>query len=248
MPRVHAALPGALLLAVLTAGCSALPGEKNISLYGGGADNQDADLHLKQPDGTDLTVRDVALGDESYQDPPYYGVRLAYWFDRDPRWGLAVDFMHPKAISDTRQVTRVTGADAGVPVDADVPISNHIQGFEVSHGHNMLLATGLYRWFPKGQRDPSFLGRLQPYTGLGLGVAIPHVETEIKGVSTSEYQIAGPAAQGLLGFNFDIAGPVSAFAEYKLTWADLTLDLEGGGDLSTTIWSHHWAFGLTFRF
>ncbi|MEM8883722.1 MAG: lipid A oxidase, partial [Planctomycetota bacterium] len=69
----------------------------------------------------------------------------------------------------------------------------------------------------------------------------------IDGGHTSEYQAAGFAAQGFAGINVDIAGPWSAFLEYKATWSDLTLDLENGATLDLEPWTHQFILGASFR-
>jgi len=54
--------------------------------------------------------------------------------------------------------------------------------------------------------------------------------------------------QGLLGLSVPIARRFVFLAEYKLTYADLDADLNGGGNLSTEALTHHVNFGLGFNF
>ncbi len=106
----------------------------------------------------------------------------------------------------------------------------------------------MHRWFPKGQRDETLLGRLQPYVGAGAGITIPHVEATVGSSNTDEYQFGGPAIQGLVGLNYDVIKHVSTFIEYKLSYADLEMDIAGGGKISTETVTHHFALGISFGF
>jgi len=242
----------AAALAAWLGGCTTagtgVPGEVAISAYGGAASSGRSDLRLERTDGTSVTLADVDWKDESDRSPPFYGVRLGYWFGEDPRWGVNLDFTHAKAIVNTTQVVDVSGTTPTGTVDGRQPIATHLDSFELSHGLNFLTFNVVRRWFPKGKRDGSFGGRLQPYLGGGVGLAIPHVEAMVDGERTSEYQAAGPTLQFALGCNVDVAGPVSAFLEYKLNWADLRLDLAGDTQVRTSLLTHQYIVGLTFRF
>ena len=149
-----------------------------------------------------MTLKNVPWSDESFKSPIYYGARLAYWFDDTP-WGLALDFTHAKMIASADDVVEVIGSRAGVPVSGQERVGNTFTNLQISHGLNLLTLNGLYRL-----RLPI---SIEPYAGLGVGVAIPHIETEIGGVTTQEYQLAGPAAQGLIGVHAPVYGRFSAF-------------------------------------
>ncbi len=246
MTRILAA---ALLAAT---GCAGPRGEIALSAYGGKAWNSDADLRLKQPGGTDLKLSGVELDDKSFELPIYYGLRGTYWFppaDADDEtarlgtWGLMLDFTHPKAIADEDQVVNQQGTRGGAPVSGSFPVSQSIESYELSHGHNLLTLNALHRWLPAGRR-----GWLQPYVGVGAGLAYPHVEAVVNGVETNGYQLAGWTAQGLAGVSADLTGSLSAFLEYKLNWADVDADLDGGGSIRQEIWTQQLLVGLTWRF
>jgi lipid A oxidase len=243
-------------LGVATA-CATPRGEIALSAYGGRAWNSDADLHLAQPGGTDLRLLGVALDDESFRSPPFYGLRAAYWFPpsgaatkeeaRNGAWGIALGYTHAKAVVDQTQVVRQSGTRQGTPVNGNFPVSDSIDAYQLSHGHNFLTLNGMYRWILE-QRDRTILGRLHPYLGAGAGLVFPHVEATVNGSVTNEFQIAGPALQAYFGLDFDIVGPLNAFAEYKLNWADVTSELNGGGSIQSEIWTHQLIVGLTLRF
>ena len=218
-----------------------------ISIYGGDVFTHDTDVDLTEP-GTSLTFENVPFDGESFEKPPYYGYRVSYWLKSRPNLGGALDFTHAKTIADRAKPVTVTGTRGGAPVSTVEPAGNTFEELEFSHGHNLLTANGLYRWFPTGQRDDSLLGRLQPYAGAGAGVAIPHVEIITPTSRTKEYQIAGPAVQGLLGVNVDLHRYISTFTEYKLTYANINADLSGGGEVEVNPLTHHFIVGLSVRF
>ena len=92
-----------------------------LTLYGGFANTPDTDLKFAEPGGTELTFKDASWEDNSFNDPPYFGVRLTYWIDRSSNWGLAVDFTHAKMIANLDESVRVTGARNGILVDTVSP-------------------------------------------------------------------------------------------------------------------------------
>jgi len=239
----------AIALAVLAGACSATRGEYVASAYGGKVAHPAGDLRLLRPDNTHLTFHDVDWHDESFSSPIYFGLRGSYWFERDRSgWGINLDYTHAKAIVDTAQVTQVEGNKSGIPVSGQLPISDNLEAFEMSHGLNFLTVNGMYRWFLKDERDKSLFGRLQLYMGGGVGIAFPHVEATVDGDRTDEYQISGPAAQGFLGLNIDIVGGLSSFLEYKLNWADNDVDLTGGGTIDAETWTSQFILGLSWSF
>lgn len=237
-----------VLVLVLPLVACANRGEIQLSAYGGYATSHDSDIRLQQP-GTDVTLHDISWDDKSFEDPQYFGLRGTYWFpDEMKNWGIALDFTHPKVIAFGGQTTHVTGVSDGMPVDETVPMRNHLQHVEFSHGHNLLMLNAVHRWFPKGERDKTFAGRLQPYVGAGAGIAIPHVEARVDGVLTSSFQFGGPAVQVLAGVNYDLGNIWSLFLEYKLSYADLKVDIEPVGTIETDIWTHHFILGVSVRF
>jgi len=233
----------ALFLAFTFAGTARA--ELVVSLYGGKAVAHDADVKLDQPGGTHLTFNDVSWDDESFQSPLYYGARLGYWWESAPHWGVALDYTHAKMIAPLGQTVTVSGTRNGVPVQPREPLSATFDNLNISHGHNLLTLNLLYRWQHLGE---GIVDRLQPYLGIGAGVAIPHVEVATAGGNTEEYQVAGPAYQALCGVDFRVYGPVSLFLEYKVSYADLDMDLSGGGRLEVEPWTSHFIFGVSCHF
>jgi lipid A oxidase len=214
--------------------------ELRLGAYSGLAETLDTDVELKQSGGTALTFEGVTWDDKSFTSPIYYGIRLTYWFHYGPSWGLGIDFTHAKMIADTDALIPVSGTRAGANVADDERLGDTFSTLELSHGHNLLMLNGLYRF--------SNLGWIEPYAGLGAGATIPHVETDVDAVETSEYQLAGPAGQGLVGVDIDVMKHLSVFAEYKLSYADIDADLKGGSILHVEPWTNHFIVGLSLGF
>jgi lipid A oxidase len=236
------------LLLIFPLGCkSADRGEFWVSAYVGKSRNNSSDVQLRRDD-RNLQFDAVDFDDESFTQPIFWCVRGGYWMKALPEYGFMLEFSHPKAISDTSQVTNVAGNRNGAPYAGRQPISDDIQELEMSHGYNFLTLNFMRRWFPTGKRDTSFWGRMQPYAGVGAGLAIPHVQATVDGVSTSEYQIAGWTMQGLLGINYDLVAGLSAFLEYKLNYSSVDMNLSDGGSISTEIWTNAFILGLSYRF
>lgn len=222
--------------------------EFSVAFYAGKQLTDNGELRLNQGN-TALRFGDVRWDDHSFEPPIFYGGRVGYWFDELPGWGVAVDFTHAKTILVASDTVAVSGSRNGAPVDGPEPISATIRHFELSHGLNMITFNGLHRWFPAGKRDESPLGRLYLYTGLGAGFSVPHVEADIGAARTGGYQAAaGPVVNGMLGLNYDLYRYLSAILEYKLSYADVQADLNGGGSIAAATVNHQFVFGLAANF
>ena len=216
-----------------------------LGAYGGLATSFDGDVTLEQPGGTDLTLDDVSWSDRSFESPIYYGLRLTYWGTSG--WGGALDYTHAKLYADLDDTVDVSGSRAGTPVAGSERVGDTFDALSFSHGHNMLTLNLMYRWGAIGAKG-GFLDRLRPYAGVGAGVAIPHVEVIVDGSQTDEYQLAGPAVQGLAGIDFSITERVSLFTEYKLSYAHIEADLAGGGTITVDPITNHFVLGVSFKF
>ena len=202
VPRPQQPLAGALLLLLLGALTPLARAEVNLSIFTGVALTQDNDLRLQQAGGTDLTFRDVSYEGRDFETPPYYGLRALWFPSEDSHWGFGAEFIHIKLYAETGETVRVTGRRSGVGVNGDERIDNTIESFSLSHGLNFALGDIVYRWLP-GHRGEDFLGHLQPYAGIGLGLAIPHVESNVGGTFHEEYQLHGPGVEALAGVNVE---------------------------------------------
>lgn len=232
-------------MALVVVGLSPLSvqAEWTLSLYGGVAYTLDSDVTLKASGDTHLTYHSVSWDDDSFAEPQYFGLRLTYWLSRQSPWGLAVDFTHSKMIAELDDAVSVNGRRGGEIVNTTEVLGDSFLKLEFSHGHNLLTANLLYRWL--AQRQPSWLGRLEPYIGLGAGVALPHVEAQAGPLPTGNYQFGGPAFQGLAGLNLDLMKHLAVFTEFRLSYAHIDVDLRGGGSLETDAWTYHFNIGLS---
>lgn len=244
--------PGTCRHAVSLALCAAfaLPGNAHAefvaSVYGGKAVTPDTDLTLTQPGNTRLTFEEVSWEDESFHSPIYYGLRLGYWIKEAPQWGLALDFTHAKMYAELQRSVTVSGTRNGVPVRTRERVGETFNELNFSHGYNLLTLNALYRWPQLGASG--LAGRLQPYAGFGGGIAVPHAEISLAGIAIEEYQSAGPAYQALAGLSLQAYDRLSLFAEYKLNYAELDVNLSGGNTLEAEPWTHHFIFGASYHF
>lgn len=196
-----------------------------------------SDGHLKRPGGTDLVIKDMRWDAEPFNFPLYAGIRYTRW--QGPFGGM-IDFLHDKAIPRTGRGAHgrklksgeraipdqvyTEGTYKGQPLEQPADINTIFERLEFTHGHNLLLPTGLLRL-------GSLIPRVRPYVGFGAGAALPHVEmwekNEPKETRTNEYQYGGGAWQFVAGIEYQFdRGPV--FVEYKYTWAHIAAALTGG--------------------
>ena len=231
-----------MLFAAAALALAAVPAraEWQLSIYGGDAITHDSDVTLQQPDGTNLTLNDVSWASKSFEDPPYYGVRLTYW-NQMTDWGVALDFTHAKTYGELGDTVSQSGTIAGAAAPSSATVNSTFSKLEFTDGLNLLTLNGMRRWH--------WNETVSPYAGLGVGLAIPHVEvTTALAPRTFDFQVTGVAAQGLTGLNFKVADYMSLFTEYKLSYAQVDADLDNGGSLDTDIWTHHFIAGLSFDF
>ena len=238
----YAGLSLTLLAAVF--GSMRATAEISLSAYTGTVFTENTDVRLTQPNGTDLTFKNVSWDDESFETPIFWGLRLTWWLENSPEWGLALEFAHPKMLAKLGEEVDVTGTRAGTPVNTTEPLSNTFSHFEFTDGYNLLTFAALHRWGHESRKRYSFV----PYLGAGAGVAIPYVETTIAGVDTREYQVTGMAVQLMAGTEFFLTDPFSLFIEYKFNYSDMTADLADGGTLRLEPSTHLFIVGGQWHF
>ena len=244
-----------------------LPGNETVvGAYTGAPYTYPSPVRIGTQGGESITIDPVRWYTDPFHNPIYYGARVARWFTGG-RFGTMVDFIHSKAIAQREDEASFTGTIDGKPLAPRARISEIVKKLEFSHGHNMLLFTGLVRL-------PGIGARLSPYAGAGAGVLLPHTEVELAAEGhprTYEYNYAGPAGQALIGLEVRLSR-MSFFLEYKFTYADYQAPLSQmdgswlgadlwrqlrrwidgepppGGHVSTTIASHQVVSGLLVRF
>jgi lipid A oxidase len=223
----YGALALAMGLVMGTMATNAARAEVQIQVYGGVNGNFSSDVSVRKP-GVVTDNRSIDWDGKSFAMPPYWGARGIYWLDSSPNWGVAIEFTHAKAYAKL-------GGAAGAVYDR----------LEFTDGNNIFTANVLHRF------DPWLHYRIRPYAGLGVGLAVPHVEVELvgdPGPRTYEYQVTGVAVQGLVGLEMPLGANWSGFIEGKMTYTRIDADLKGGGSLKTDLWSPHLAVGLSYRF
>ncbi len=192
--------------------------ETQFSVYGG--------VQAASPSHVTITGTSPASFDQrwvgdSFKTPPYWGVRATWWVDKVPGLGISIDYAHAKVY--------------GRPLPAGW------DWFEFTDGLNMITANAMYRW-----QEPQ--RRITPYVGVGVGVAIPHVEVDRgSGPFTFRYEVGGPAFQAQAGVDVALTRRWSVFTEYKANYAMVNVGLDDGDRLKTNVLTHAVDFGVSFH-
>jgi len=232
---------------LIAVGSSAAMAENELSVLTGNAWTDASDVRLSG-DETDLTYHGVAWRTRPQAMPPYYALRYTHWLSAAPVWGWSVDFLHAKMISDSTQVLPVNGLLEGIAIDESVALGDHFSALEFSDGHNLLTASLLRRGQPFADSGSRWLRDASVYGGVGVGVALPHVEASWGEGNTFEYQLAGPAAQALAGVSVPLGKHWSLSGEYRHTWAQIDAALHDSLRLETDARTQHLTLGIGFRF
>ncbi|MCB1485134.1 MAG: lipid A oxidase [Hyphomicrobiaceae bacterium] len=193
-----------------------------------------SDFKLKRPNGTDMTLKRMGWDGDAFYFPIDGGARVIHWTGSV---GYMIDFMHNKAIARLgkgahgRKIkngvvedVETTGTLNGKPAPSPLHLTDLFDRMEFTHGHNVLLLSGLVRFAP-------ITAKIRPYLGIGFGASVPHVEAWFTGEAldrrTNEYQYAGPAFQILAGLELR-NGRGSFYLEYKYIWSSIEAALTGG--------------------
>lgn len=234
------------LLALALFAARPVGAETGLSVFIGKSFTHDSDVRLRQSGDTRLTFHGVSWDDESFEMPIYYGFRVTHFLKRHPDWGVALDFFHYKVIADRGATLPVTGTRGGTPVSDRERLGDTFRTLAMTHGVNYLTLNAVRRWRLRPEPPEYPRGRLQPYVGLGVGAVNPHVEVAVGSRSVNEYQWHGPGYQLFAGASYGLSKRWSLFAEYKFTYTTLTVDVPGG-DLHTTLDTHHLVLGGSYR-
>lgn len=172
---------------------------------------------------TGMASQGVSWQGRSFEMPPYYGLRLTWW--KTAAVGFGVELNHAK-------------------VYASDPASLGFDRLEFTDGLNIITLNAWRRW-PGAMAG----GRITPYVGAGVGLAVPHVDVQPAGAAhTFGYQVTGPAVQAVAGLSWRANDRWSVFTEYKGTYSMNRARLDSGGTLSTNILTNALNFGLSYRF
>lgn len=208
-------------------------GETMFAFYAGHPWYYRSDTRIVRHDDTDLLLKDMGWDGDAFYPPIDGGVRALRW---NGNTGWMIDFLHNKAISrlgkgshgrtisnPVIETVEAEGKLRGQPAPAQIKLTDLLERLEFTHGHNVLYATPMLRL-------SNFSTSVQPYFGIGAGVALPHTEVRFrneKQYRTSEYQYGGPTVQVLAGLELR-RGNASYFLEYKFTTAWITGLITGG--------------------
>ena len=197
--------------------------EVELSLYGGTQSAPHSRVSGAYP-GTGANYNAlIGWEGKSFAPPPYYGARATWW--RRPDLGFGIELTHAK-------------------VYAPVAERNAI-GFnrmEFTDGHNILTFNVTKRWNDR-------FGSITPYAGVGIGVAIPHVDvTSANGYRALGYELTGPAVRLTAGMKYDLTDNWALFGEYQFTYSSNKAKLPAGGSLNTDLITNAINFGVSFSF
>ena len=164
---------------------------------------------------------------ESFESPIYYGYRLSVNGLENTDLEFAVDFNHSKVKAKN--------------------LPGNLERLEFTDGINTLTLLALYKIDSLVVKNTE----LDPYVGVGIGIAYPHVDVEgAAGTDgkTYDYQRTGPAYQVMAGLRYYLAESWKTFAEYRITYTPMKADLDGGGQIKTDILNNQVSVGVIYSF
>ncbi|MEO1138483.1 MAG: outer membrane beta-barrel protein [Pseudomonadota bacterium] len=220
-------------LAALVMLASPAVAEVELSFYLGVQGVQDSTASGTLPGGAPFS-RNIDWEGRPFDAPIYYGGRAMWWTQNNI--GFGIEGTHTKAYATTAEANSIG-----------------LARFELSDGHNIITANVMKRW-----PDTFANGRFTPYVGGGLGVAIPHVDTQVIGATnrTYDFETTGFAVRGIAGMKYDLNEKWALFGEYQFTWSDNDVTInpdpavpgQTPGELNTDILTHAFNFGVSYSF
>jgi hypothetical protein len=216
--------------------------ETTIDVYTGISFYVPSELVITQDGHETVTIDNVQYRTEPWSDFPnitgnYYGVRLGYFFETLPWFGVELEQLHSKAIY-------TTGHDPqGV-----------VQHFEVTDGMNFVMLNGTFRLqedisedYPRGAEQLLFR--------IGLGPTISKPASTIRGLQDGYSDTATLRGYAFAGIGGQIAMQYKQFIlpwlaysfEYKFTYTTATVSI-AGGQVVTPLAAGHAVFGISFSF
>lgn len=210
-----------VLVLILAAG--AVRAEMELSFYGGSQSSPHSRIKGNFP-GTGAPYNAlIGWEGKSFSPPPYYGARAMWW--RRPDLGFGIELTHTKVYA---------------PVAERAPLG--FNRLEFSDGHNIVTLNVMKRWNDR-------FASVTPYAGVGVGLALPHVDVSTAtGLRTYGYQLTGPAMRLTAGAKFDLSDSWALFSEYQFTFSSNKAKLDGGGSLNTNIITNAINVGVSYSF
>lgn len=200
---------------------TAVIAEVEVSLYVGPQSAPPSDITVEGDSVIPDQNFEQEWGGRSFEWPIYAGFRVTNW--QSPEFGYGLDYAHNKVR----------------PPRGDLPAG--FGALEFTDGLNTWTINGYRRW-------QNALGDATPYVGAGLGISAPGVEVRYAGSDTFEYQITGVAATWLAGVTYPVTEDWSVFGEYKGTFTTNDVELDGGGSLTSDIFTNALNVGVSFNF
>ena len=201
-----------------------------LSVYIGVARTTPSDIHLSQPNAeTDVTFHHVRWADRSFRPSIYYGIRLSYAPSQGGGAVLNLDYTHYKIYAQTDRAVDVAGTWRGNPIGEEAPLSRYVQGFDITHGLNMIAF------------DVLCCGRA--YAGGGVAYYVAHAENRIGGEANREHYAGAGLGYQLVGGYRDAVSGDPLFAELKYSSGDVTVDTAEQGRAQTRAHTWHVLFG-----
>src|SRR5437867_7444206 len=236
-------LPAAFIIAAATASAETL-----ISGYLGDSWTRSSDLRVSQSTtDSDATFQGVHWDSKSFAAPLHYDLRVTYFLEAYPAWGIALDFTRYKIYAPTGDPVPVRGRWNGVSVDESAPLDERVQRFSISHGVNYVGPLIVYR-LNLFESTAFRNGRLQPYVGVGPIYYIDHPESTVNGLAVERYEGSGWGWQALAGLRYRLTEHWSAFGALKYDQGRARVSVAGDGSADTRLRTGHAIFGIGFSF
>jgi opacity protein-like surface antigen len=204
-----------VLLAVMMAVPSQAAAEWTFAAFAGAVATRRNTLTVDLPArASQLTLRPVRYVGRSFESPPYYAYRVGRFIG--PHFGIEAEFIHLKAY-------------------ARLPVNPLVQRFSMSHGLNLVLGNLVWRSALSERVTVSARG--------GAGVAVPHGESTVAGISQEQYEISSAAFLAGGGVQVRVTKRVAGVVEYKLTATSPHVTVSGGS-IAGRFLSHHVVVGV----
>ena len=231
-----------------------------------------SDIHVSQPDlGNDFIVHSVQSVDlpqwtngdlfRNHITVPQFNLRIGYFFDSDPDWGLEFSLDHTKLSSVIGQTRQITGTIAGNPIDSQQVLTAQTFRYDLHNGFNHIMMNVTRRKNLIRQYDQNlslaFLGKA------GIGIVMPHADNTIfgqqsdvgpktisnaVGISNGWWQLKGWTVGLELGLRLVLLKPLFLEVADKVAYSSMSGIPVYKGRASQSIWMNEWLFLLGFTF
>ena len=207
---------GAILVVFLVLSPLTAQAEWSAAAFLGASATLRTTLTLHRDGLPDVTWRDVPLAGRAFESPPYYGYRVG-WRPAHGPVGVEAELVHLKVYA------------------PDGAMAPPVERYSLSHGLNLLLGNAVFR--------AAVARRLWIAARGGIGVAIPHAESRVAGVTQEQYEVSSAALQVAAGPRLTVGRHAHLFAEYKWTTTAPVVHVSGG-TIGARYTTQHLAAGL----